>query len=87
MPDQKRGYGNAEKAEGFIRLDDPLVKGQKPEDLRAIIHNGRGGKYPRDILDAVELTESHEMIIVPVCPDNRIDMGGSVVQELLSEIR
>ena len=87
MPDHERRYGNAKEAEGFVRLDDPLVKRKKPEDLCAIIHDRRWRKYLRDMLDAVKLPESHEMIVMPVCPDNCVDMRGSGFQELLAEIR
>ncbi len=39
------------------------------------------------MLDAVKLSKSHEMIIMPVCPDNRVDVRRSVPQQLLTEIR
>ena len=87
VPDHKRSYGNAEEAEGFVRPDDLPFKCKKPEDLRAIIHDWLGGKYRRDLLDAVKIPKSHEVIIVSMCPDNRVDVRRSVFQELLAEIR
>jgi hypothetical protein len=87
MPDDKRGYGNAGEAERFVWLDDPFIKRKKPEDIRAIIHDWGCGKYRRDMLDAVKIPESHEMIVMPVGPDHRVDVRGTVPKQLLTEIR
>jgi hypothetical protein len=39
------------------------------------------------MLDAVKFPESHKVIVMPVGPDYRIDVRGSVPEELLAEVR
>jgi hypothetical protein len=39
------------------------------------------------MLDAVKFPESHEVIVMPVGPDYRVDMRGFEPQQLLAEIR
>jgi hypothetical protein len=87
MLDHKRGYRDAGEAEWFEWLDDSFFKRKKPEDLRAIIHDGPGSKYRWDMLDAVKLPKPHKMIVMPVGPEYCVDMWGSILQQLLAEIR
>src|SRR5512136_945416 len=87
MADDKWCYGDAIEVERFVGLDDPFIEREKPEYPRAIIHDRGGGEYRRDMLDAVEIPESHEVIVMPVGPDYRVDVRGSVPQQLLAKIR
>jgi len=87
MLDYERRYGDAGCAERFIWLDDPFFEGKKPEDLCAIIHDGGSSVYLRDMLDAVKIPKSHEVIVMSVGPDHRVDVRGSVPQKLLTEVR
>ena len=87
MLDYERGYGDVGYAERFIWLDDPSIKSEKPEDLRAIIHDRLCGEYRGDMLDAVKIPESHEMIVMSMGPDHRVDVRGSIPQQLLTEVR
>jgi hypothetical protein len=85
--DDKRGYGNTAEAERFIGMNNPFFKPEKTEYPCAIIHNRWDGEYRRDMLDAVKFPESHKVIVMPVGPDYRIDVRGSVPEELLAEVR
>jgi hypothetical protein len=38
------------------------------------------------MLDTVKISEPHEVIVMPVGPDHRVDVWGSVPQQLLTEI-
>jgi hypothetical protein len=87
MVDNKRGYGNTAEAERFVRMDNPFIKRKKTEYPRAIIHDRGDGKYRRDMLDAIKLPKSHEVIVMPVGPDHRINMWGTVPEQLLAEVR
>jgi hypothetical protein len=87
MLDYERGYGDVGYAERFIWLDDPFFEGKKPKDLCAIIHDGGCSVYLRDMLDAVKIPKSHEVIVMSVGPDHRVDVRGSIPQQLLTEVR
>jgi hypothetical protein len=39
------------------------------------------------MLDTVKFTEPHKMIVMPMGPDYRVDVRGTVSQQLLTEIR
>jgi hypothetical protein len=67
-------------------MDNPFIKLKKTEYPRAIIHDRGAGEYRRDMLNAVKFPEPHEVIVMAVGPDHRIDMRGSVPEQLLTEI-
>jgi hypothetical protein len=68
-------------------MDNPFIKLKKTEYPRAIIHDRGAGEYRRDMLNAVKFPESHEVIVMPVGPDHRIDVRRSVPEQLLAQVR
>lgn len=52
------------------------VKTEEPEDVPTVRDYSWAPVNLRDFLDTVELTEPHEMVIMAVGPDDRVDMRG-----------
>ena len=73
--------------ERFVRLDRAFFKGEKPECFCTVVEDLGCCKDRRNVLDPVKLAKTDEMIVMAVCPDHGIDMGRSVEEELLPEIR
>ena len=83
--DDKRRDGNTEQFEGLVGVTAYLSN-----ERNGIFHCNTEHRFRRihrgDFLYPVELTKSDEMIIVPVRPQDCVDMRRSLLEKLLAEI-
>jgi hypothetical protein len=68
-------------------LDLTLIEREKAECFSTLIEDRRSSKYRGNLLNPVKLAKSDEMIVMPMRPDHRIDMRGTIEEKLLPEIR
>src|SRR5271157_784740 len=84
---QKKRQCHSIKGKRGIRFNRVSRKWHKSEYPTAIRKYGRGCIYRREVLDPIELPIAHKMVIMPMCPDDCVDVGGSLQEELLPEVR
>jgi len=87
VPDKEQGYCAPEEFKWLVGSDRMFLKREKPEKPCAIA-DYRGCSIDRgNVLDPVKLPESDKMVVMPMRPDNSIDSGSVVCEELLPKVR